>query len=67
MADRMTALTGSEFDTAYVADMVKDHKMDAKEFKAESAQTKDTDIKDFVDKSIPIVGEHLKRVSAMKL
>lgn len=64
--DRMTALTGAEFDTAYVADMVKDHKMDAKEFKAESAQTKDTNIKDFVDKSIPIVGEHLKRISAMK-
>jgi putative membrane protein len=66
MVDKMAALTGSEFDTAYVADMLKDHKMDAKEFKAESAQTKDTDIKGFVDKSIPVVGEHLKRITAMK-
>ena len=66
MVDKMAALTGSEFDTAYVADMLKDHKMDAKEFKAESAKTKDADIKSFVDKSIPVVDEHLKRITAMK-
>jgi putative membrane protein len=66
MVDKMAALTGSEFDAAYVADMRKDHKMDAKEFQAESAKTKDADIKVFVDKSIPVVGEHLKRITAMK-
>jgi putative membrane protein len=66
MVDKMAALTGSEFDAAYVADMIKGHKMDAKEFKAESAKTKDADIKSFVDKSIPVVGEHLKRITAMK-
>src|SRR5450759_355133 len=66
MVYKMAALTGSEFDAAYVADMRKDHKMDAKEFKAESAKTKDADIKGFVDKSIPVVGEHLKRITAIK-
>ena len=66
MVDKMTALTGSEFDAAYIAGMIRDHKMDAKEFKAESAKTKDADIKGFVDKSIPVVGEHLKRITAMK-
>ena len=66
MVDKMAALTGSEFDTAYIAGMIKSHKMDAKEFKAESAKTKDADIKGFVDKSIPVVGEHLKRITAMK-
>jgi putative membrane protein len=66
MVDKMAALTGSEFDAAYVADMIKDHKMDAKEFKAESAKTKDADIKSFVDKSIPVVAEHLQRITAMK-
>src|ERR1039457_6599486 len=66
MVDKMAALTGSEFDTAYVADMVKDHRMDAKEFKAESAKTKDADIKAFVDKSIPIVEAPLQHVTAMK-
>ena len=66
MVDKMSALTGSEFDAGYIADMRKDHKMDAKEFKAESANTKDADIKGFVDKSIPVVSEHLKRIAAMK-
>ena len=66
MVEKMAALTSSEFDAAYVADMRKDHMMDAKEFKAESAKTKDADIKAFVDKSIPVVGEHLKRITAMK-
>ena len=66
MVDKMAALKGSEFDGAYIADMIKDHKMDAKEFKAESAQTQDANIKSFVDKSIPVVDGHLKRITAMK-
>jgi putative membrane protein len=66
MVDKMAALTGSEFDDAYIGGMIKDHKMDAKEFKAESAETKDADIKSFVDKSIPVVDGHLKRITAMK-
>ena len=66
VVDKMSSLTGAEFDTAYVKDMVKDHKMDAKEFKAESARTKDTEVKNFVDKSIPVVSEHLRHINAMK-
>lgn len=66
MVDKMSALTSSEFDAAYVADMVKDHKLDAKEFKAESAKTNDLEIKGFVDKAIPVVSEHLKRIIAIK-
>ena len=66
MVDKMAALTDSEFDHAYITGMIKGHKMDAKEFKAESAETKDADIKGFVDKSIPVVDEHLKRITAMK-
>ena len=66
MVDKMAALTGMEFDDAYIAAMIKDHKMDAKEFKAESAATKDADIKSFVDKTIPVVTDHLNRITAMK-
>src|ERR1019366_3708667 len=59
MVDKLTALTGEKFDDAYIAHMIKDHKMDAKEFKEESTETKDADIKNFLDKSIPIVDQHL--------
>ena len=59
-------MTGAEFDEAYIANMIKDHKMDAKEFQAESVATKDSDIKTFVDKSIPVVTQHLSHITAMK-
>src|SRR5664280_238274 len=66
MVDKMAALKGSEFDDAYIASMINDHKADAKEFKAEAAETNDADIKSFLGKSIPVVDEHLQRITAMK-
>jgi putative membrane protein len=65
MVDKMAALKGSEFDDAYIASMINDHKADAKEFKAEAAETNDADIKSFLGKSIPIVDRHLQRITAM--
>jgi len=66
MVDKLSALSGSDFDNAYIACMFKDHKQDAKAFKAESSATKDVDVKSFVDKTIPVVHEHLKIITAMK-
>jgi putative membrane protein len=66
VVDKMSALSGSDFDHAYISGMIKDHKSDAKAFKAESSATKDTDIKSFVDKTIPVVRVHLKLITAMK-
>jgi putative membrane protein len=66
MVDKMAALSGSAFDDAYIAAMVKGHKMDVKAFKAESAATTDVDIKSFVDKSLPVVQMHLEHIKAMK-
>jgi len=66
MVDEMASLSGSAFDEAYIAAMVKGHKMDAKAFKAESAATTDADIKSFVDKSLPVVQTHLEHIQAMK-
>jgi putative membrane protein len=64
--DKMAALTGSAFDDAYIDAMIKGHKKTARDFKAESAATQDSDIKGFLDKSIPVVEEHLKHITAMK-
>ena len=66
MVDKLTALTGSEFDDAYIAGMIKAHTKDAKAFKAESVATSDADIKIFLDKSIPVVEAHLQHITAMK-
>jgi putative membrane protein len=64
--DKMSALTGSEFDDAYIAGMIKDHQKVVQAFKAEYAATTDADIKNFVDKSLPIIEEHLKLITAMQ-
>ena len=66
MVDKMAGLTGSAFDDAYIAAMLKGHKKDAKAFKAESTATQDADIKSFLDKSIPVVEAHLQHITAMK-
>jgi len=63
--DKMAALTPAGFDDAYIAAMIKGHKTVAREFKAEAAATQDPDIKSFLEKSIPVVEEHLKHVTAM--
>jgi putative membrane protein len=66
MVDKMAALTGPGFDNAYINGMIKAHQKDARAFKAESAATQDADIKNFLDKSIPVVEAHLQHVTTMK-
>ncbi len=66
MVDKLTALTGSEFDDAYIKGMIKAHQKDAKAFKTEADVTQDAAIKNFLDKSIPIVEAHLQHIQAMK-
>jgi putative membrane protein len=66
MLDKLSARSGSAFDDAYIAAMIKGHKKDAKAFKAEANMTQDADIKRFLDKSIPIVEAHLKLIKTMK-
>lgn len=64
--DKMASLTGPEFDAAYISDMIKGHKGVLKAFKAESKATQDAEIKSFLDKSTPVVKEHLKLAAALK-
>jgi len=66
MVDKMAALTGSEFDDAYINGMIQAHQMDDKAFNAESTATQDVDIKYFLGISIPVVETHLQHITAMK-
>ena len=54
---RLAKLSGYEFDKAYVALMVKDHKADAKEFKRASENVPDLDLKAFAASTLLIVEE----------
>lgn len=63
---KMAALPITEFDAAYIAAMIKGHQAVYRQFMAESASTKDADIMHFVDKTVPVVNEHLARIQALK-
>jgi putative membrane protein len=58
--DRLTALSGTEFDKAYVAFMVKAHKADEKEFRHQSEYADNADLKSFAATTLPMVQSHLK-------
>jgi len=64
--DKLTALTGADFDKAYIGGMYKGHKKAVKAFKAESTAATDPDVKSFVDKATPVLAEHLRLITALK-
>lgn len=56
--DHLNSLSGAEFDQAYVSMMLKDHKMDAMDFKTAAETAQDPDLKAFAAKTAPVVEEH---------
>jgi putative membrane protein len=61
---RLSALSGSEFDRAYMEMMVNDHEKDIAEFEMESAGGTDADIKGFATKTLPTLKTHLQLARA---
>lgn len=62
---RLEQLSGEQFDKAYVADMIKDHKKDVGDFQKESTSAKDPDVKNFAAKTLPTLQDHLKQVQSL--
>lgn len=62
MMAKMQALNGDAFDKAYIKDMVKDHKMDQKEFKEESSRTTNPDLKQASTHGLEVITEHLQMI-----
>jgi putative membrane protein len=58
--DRLSKLSGAEFDRAYMRDMVTDHRTDVNEFRRESERGTNPDLKAFASKTLPTLEEHLK-------
>jgi putative membrane protein len=58
--DRILKLSGAEFDRAYMAHMVRDHKKDVKEFERESKKAADPDVQSWATKTLPTLQDHLK-------
>ena len=63
--DRLSLLTGPDFDRAYVGFMVKAHKTDLKEFKQAAQDVQDPDIKAFAANMVPTIQEHLSMAESL--
>lgn len=66
MYDRLSKLSGTAFDHAYVNDMVKDHQEDVKEFQKEVNSGKDDDIKGFASRTLPVIQGHLDKIKSIQ-
>src|SRR3977135_4290919 len=59
MIEKLSKLSGAEFDKEYMSDMVKDHEEDVKDFQTQGNEGTDPDIKAFAAKTLPILQGHL--------
>ena len=62
MIDKLSAMSGSEFDKAYVKEMVNDHKKDIAEFETAGKEVKNADLKKFIDDTVPVMKDHLDTI-----
>ena len=65
MYDRLSKMSGSAFDKAYVKNMVRDHEMDVKDFQKESNTGKDDKIKGFASETLPVLQGHLDKIKSI--
>ncbi|HET9504382.1 MAG TPA: DUF4142 domain-containing protein [Hymenobacter sp.] len=59
LAPTMEKLSGKEFETKYLAQMVTDHQKTANTLAAHKAMTKNTALSGWIDTTLPVVVEHL--------
>lgn len=58
--DKLSKLTGSDFDKAYIDMMVSDHQKDIKDFEDMAENAQSPDLKAFAQKTLPTLRQHLK-------
>ena len=63
--DKLSGLSGKDFDMEYLAYMVKDHHKDLREFREESQSAADPALKDAVTKGEQVIREHSMMVDKL--
>jgi putative membrane protein len=63
--DRLSKLSGAEFDRAYAQDMVKDHQQDLQAFQREANRGNDAAIRGFASQTVPMIQQHLEQAKEM--
>lgn len=58
--DKLSGLSGAEFDKRFAGMMVTDHVKAVSHFEKGTKEAKDSDVKSFAEKTLPTLQEHLK-------
>lgn len=58
--EKMAGLSGAEFDRAYMAAMIDDHKKDLGEFRKQADKGGNAELKTFAQQTVPILEQHLR-------
>lgn len=58
--DKLSKLSGPQFDKAYMKDQLRDHEQDVQEFKSEAQYGTDPNIKQFATQTLPVLQQHLE-------
>lgn len=66
MYDRLSKLSGADFDKQYVKGMVMDHEEDVKDFRKEANSGKDEKIKSFASQTLPTLQQHLDKIKGIQ-
>jgi putative membrane protein len=64
--DKLSKLSGADFDKEYMKMMVDDHDKDVKAFQDEAADGGDADVKSFASKTLPTLQEHQRMAKEIK-
>jgi putative membrane protein len=64
--ERLSRLSGAQFDRAYMQLMVKDHEKDVRAFEQASRQLDDAELKRWASQTLPTLREHLDRARAIQ-
>src|SRR5438445_2680628 len=59
MRDRLSGLSGADFDRAYMSEMVRDHTEDVALFERAAETSSDPDLKAWAARSLPMLRDHL--------
>jgi len=63
--DKLSKLSGEEFDKAYIKDQLKDHQSDVREFTDEAQNGSDPNVKTFASSTLPTLQHHLEMVKGI--
>jgi predicted outer membrane protein len=64
--DKLSSLSGAAFDKTYIHAMVQGHEQTAKLYETESGTVKDSQLKSYVDQTLPVVQQHLSHIQSIQ-